>query len=146
MKTRTATARDAEKVIELVNCLLEELGARPIPYESAVPAFQSVAANEGAGSVIVAEEDSQVVGVCTLSFQTAMRTAGRYAVIQEMYVVPEHRSRSVGAQLVEHALAVARAHGCRVVELGTPPNGLRQEEFYRREGFEQVGMRFRMRI
>jgi GNAT superfamily N-acetyltransferase len=95
------------------------------------------------GAVIVAEQDDELVGVCTLTFQPSIRTLGNYATIQEMYVAPMVRSAKIGAELIESAKTIAADSGCPMVELSTPPNGERAEIFYRNVGFTQVVVRMR---
>jgi GNAT superfamily N-acetyltransferase len=85
------------------------------------------------------------VGVCTLTYQATLRTRGTYAIIQEMFVAPAHRSAGLGSQIVQRALQEAQAHGCGIVELGTPPDGDRQVEFYGRLGFTVLSHRMRWR-
>ena len=145
MKIDVATANDADLVVQLVNCLIEELGGGSLNRDLAASACLKIISDPGSGLILIAREDGQAIGVCTLSFQDAIRTLGRYAIIQEMYVVPTFRSQAIGARLIERAVAKARAHGCSIVELGTPPDGQRQEQFYRKVGFSPVGLRFRMR-
>ncbi|MBC8452915.1 MAG: GNAT family N-acetyltransferase, partial [Chloroflexi bacterium] len=78
--------------------------------------------------------------------QPSIRTLGKYAIIQEMYVAPEFRSDKVGAKLIEAANSFAREAECPIVELSTPPNGERAENFYREVGFGQVGVRMRYKF
>ncbi len=81
-----------------------------------------------------------------MSLAQAIRSSGPYAIIQEMYVVPELRRQGIGAELVEEAISQTRLLGCSMVELGTPLNGQRQERFYERLGFQIVGSRLRKRL
>lgn len=143
MITRLANPSDLEPVLCLVNRLLEELGGKALTVQATSATFSRLVEEEDAGSVVVGEEDGRIVAVCTMSFQDAIRTAGTYAIVQEMYVVPEFRSVGLGARLMEYALSEAHKHGCSVVELGTPANGVRQEQFYQRLGFQAVGLRLR---
>ena len=83
--------------------------------------------------------------VCTVSFAHAMRSLGRYAIIQEMYVVPELRGSGIGKEMLAAALAAATERGAAFVELGTPLHGTRQVQFYERSGFTSVGERLRWR-
>lgn len=143
MNIRCATSGDAEQVLSLVNRLLEELGGTPLPAKATNATFDRLVEDNGVGLILVGEEAGRLAAVCTMSFQDAIRTAGRYAIVQEMYVVPELRSSGHGALLMEGALLEAQKRGCTVVELGTPLNGVRQEQFYERIGFRPVGLRFR---
>ena len=85
------------------------------------------------------------VAVCTVSFVDALRSVGRYGIIQEMYVEPDRRSGGAGMAVLQFALEHAVARGCRMVELGTPYHGERQIRFYQRSGFTEVGARLRWR-
>jgi len=60
-----------------------------------------------------------------------------------MYVAPEFRRAKLGEQLIDNAKTVAEGAGCSIVELSTPPDGERAQNFYRNVGFTQVGVRMR---
>ena len=143
LNVRLATPADRDEVLRLVNGLLVELGGTPRPSEAASPVFDSLIAGGDAGFIVIAEGEGAAKAVCTASFLQAIRTVGRYAVLQEMYVEPESRSSGLGRAVIDFALAHAAANGCQVVELGTPYNGQRQIEFYERAGFVNAGARLR---
>lgn len=138
-----AAAEDGQGVVELVNALLQELGGAPVSLADGYPAVQKLVSEPEAGFVLVARDAGALVGACTVSFQHAVRTRGRYAIAQEMYVRPERRGQGLGTGLLEAAITEARRAGCSTIELATPPAGERQEKFYRRLGFAPVGPRLR---
>ena len=142
---RLATSADREVAIDLARRLLTELGGTPAPAEAMAPVFKSFADDGPAGFVVLGENGGQFVAVCTVSFVDALRTAGRYAIIQEMYVDPGVRSSGVGMEVLRFALDHAISRGCAMVELGTPFHGDRQIQFYQRAGFTNVGARLRWR-
>ncbi len=142
---RLATARDRDAAIDLVRLLLTELGGTPAAAEAMAPVFSRFADDGPAGFVVLAEDDGRFVAVCTVSFVEALRSVGRYAIIQEMYVDPSVRSSGVGMEVLRFALDHAIARGCAMVELGTPYHGERQIQFYQRAGFTNVGARLRWR-
>ena len=109
------------------------------------PAYARFADDGPSGFVALAEDGDQFTAVCTVSFVDALRSVGRYAIIQEMYVVPGVRSSGVGLELLQFALDHAISRGCAMVELGTPYHGDRQIRFYQRAGFTEVGARLRWR-
>jgi GNAT superfamily N-acetyltransferase len=53
-----------------------------------------------------------VLAVCTVSFLQALRSRGRYAIIQEMYVEPDERSTGMGKTVLEFVLDHAASAGC----------------------------------
>lgn len=142
---RLATARDRDAALDLVRRLLTELGGTPAPAEAMAPVFARFADDGPSGFVALAEDDGRFVAVCTVSFVDALRSVGRYAIIQEMYVDPSVRSSGVGMDVLRFALDHAVAQGCAMVELGTPYHGERQIQFYQRAGFTEVGARLRWR-
>lgn len=107
--------------------------------------FDALVGDGEAGFVVLGESDQRPIAVCAVSYLQAMRTRGRYAIIQEMYVEPDARSTGVGMGVLNFALEYAVAGGCDTVELGTPYHGERQIQFYRRAGFTEVGARLRWR-
>ena len=125
--------------------LLVELGGTPAPAEAMAPVFESFTDDGPAGFVVLGENEGRSVAVCTVSFVDALRSVGRYAIIQEMYVDPGVRSSGVGMEVLQFALDHAISRGCAMVELGTPFHGDRQIQFYQRAGFTNVGARLRWR-
>jgi len=107
--------------------------------------FDALVGDADAGFVALGESHRRAVAVCTVSYLQAMRTRGKYAIIQEMFVESEYRSTGVGMEVLKFALGYAVANGCETVELGTPYHGDRQIQFYRRAGFSEVGARLRWR-
>lgn len=143
LNVRLAVPSDRDEAIRLARGLLIELGGNPAPPDALSGVFDGLTAGGDAGFIVIAEEDGKAVAVCTASFATALRTAGRYVILQEMYVEPESRGSGVGRAVIDFALEHATACGCRVVELGAPRSGQRQIEFYQRAGFENIGARLR---
>ena len=142
---RVASRADRNIVVDLVSRLLTELGGTPLAAEVMGPVFEQFADGGDAGFVAVGESDGLAVAVCTISYLQSLRTGGKYAIIQEMFVAPESRSTGVGMEVLRFALDHAVANGCRTVELGAPYHGDRQIQFYRRAGFTEVGARLRWR-
>lgn len=144
MKFRRASAADCPQIVDLVNALISELGGKALDVGTATAASERLTANPEMGVVVVAvDTGGAVAGICGLSYQAAIRTIGRYAIVQEMYVVPGQRGRGVGAEMLRRAMGIASRSGCKVVELGTPPESHRQERFYESEGFDTIGLRMR---
>jgi ribosomal protein S18 acetylase RimI-like enzyme len=146
MRLAIATEPDAPVVASMVNLLIEELGGVQLPTVEAQAAAAHLLRDRDAGFAVLAWEGTKPVGACTVSIQHAVRTLGRYGIIQEIYVTPESRSLGVGAELIALAQSEAEAQGCRTIELGTPPHGDRQIAFYQRAGFTPVGMRLRSKL
>lgn len=145
LNVRLATPGDRDEVLRLARSLLIELGGSPAPAEELGWLFDELVAGNGTGFAVIAQQDGRAVAVCTASFQLAIRTAGKYCILQEMYVEPDSRSSGVGRAVIDFALRHAVDNGCQVVELGTPRTGDRQIRFYESAGFDNIGARMRWR-
>ena len=143
MKIRLAEEADAGEVVRLVSALLVELGGKSLEPQGAAAVCHALVSRPELGFAILAESPQGGRAVCTVSFVHALRSSGRYAIVQEMYVAPELRGSGIGKRVLDTAIARARDAGCPFIELGTPLHGTRQIEFYRRSGFVSVGERLR---
>jgi GNAT superfamily N-acetyltransferase len=139
---------DAAQVAAAVTALLRELRGDP---GHAVRGIERAAADlisdSRAGGVLVAREasDRRVVGVLAYSLQPALRLAGTYCAIQELWVEPAFRSGGVGARLIDDLARRCADRGIERVEVCLPspafPDYPRTLGFYQRRGFRALGPR-----
>jgi ribosomal protein S18 acetylase RimI-like enzyme len=101
------------------------------------PDLQLVVAEDGSGAVVGCLQLCIMPG---LSSQGASR-----ALIEDVRVASHSRSRGIGEQLVQWAMAEAQARGCNLVELLTHHTRVDAQRFYKRLGFSpsHVGMTLR---
>jgi ribosomal protein S18 acetylase RimI-like enzyme len=99
--------------------------------------IQLVVAEEGKGTVVGCLQLCILPG---LSSQGASR-----GLIEDVRVAAHCRSRGIGEQLVQWAVAEARTRGCKLVELFTHSSRVDAQRFYKRLGFQpsHVGMTLR---
>lgn len=147
---RAAAAEDVPAAAEAVGELLDELGGkRPSPAELEEEA-RALVEDPGLGALLVAEVGGELVGVLAASYVRAMHVPGRYAVIQDLWVHPSWRSRTIGADLLAAIAVLAREQGLPRIEVGLPQEtfaGIRATEaFYLGNGFASLGIRMRRRL
>lgn len=132
----------------ICRCLVElqefERGIEPRlrPGESMAAAYwqriqeRCAAAN---GRAFVAVQDGVVVGfVAVLAeepFEELDDPPGTYGVITDVVVLPSHRGRGIGRELLEHAEAFARAAGARELRIGVLSANSGARRLYRQSGF-----------
>jgi ribosomal protein S18 acetylase RimI-like enzyme len=99
--------------------------------------IQLVVAEDGGGAVVGCLQLCILPG---LSSQGASR-----GLIEDVRVATHCRSRGIGEQMVQWAIAEARAKGCKLVELFTHRTRVDAQRFYARLGFQpsHVGMTLR---
>jgi GNAT superfamily N-acetyltransferase len=137
--TRAATPADEATALRLLSQLLE----RDITRDSARAwAFQRMLDNER-GAVLVAEDETGILGVISFSVNLAIRFDTAYAQIEELVVDEAARGKQVGATLVRAAIEEARRRGCD--EMGLYPFE-HTRAFYEKLGFEYVGVELRQRL
>jgi ribosomal protein S18 acetylase RimI-like enzyme len=105
-------------------------------------AFDAVESNATV-QLVVAEQGGAVVGCLQLCILPGLSSQGASrALIEDVRVASSRRSRGIGQQLVEWALAEAQARECKLIELFTHNTRVDAQRFYKRLGFQpsHVGM------
>lgn len=138
---------DVEAVAVAVRELLLELDSTPPALSAMQAVVRTLIASPWAGAVLVARAGEGLVGVLAASWQTAIHVPGPYALIQELWVHPAWRGRSVGRELLDALLELAREKRLERVEVGLPREGFggftATEAFYLANGFAPNGPRMR---
>jgi ribosomal protein S18 acetylase RimI-like enzyme len=96
--------------------------------------------------LVVAEQGGHVVGCLQLCILPGLSSQGASrGLIEDVRVASDRRSGGIGEQLVQWAVAEARARGCKLVELLTHHTRVDAQRFYERLGFARshVGMTIR---
>ncbi len=96
--------------------------------------------------LVVAQAGDGVVGCLQLCMLPGLSSqGGTRALIEDVRVASHCRSRGIGEQLVQWAIAEAKANGCGLVELLTHQSRVDAQRFYARLGFQSshVGMTLR---
>jgi ribosomal protein S18 acetylase RimI-like enzyme len=117
----------------------------PLP-PSYFQAFERVERDPNIHLVVAEGEGGEVVGCLQLCILPGLSSRGASrALIEDVRVASLHRSRGIGEQLVQWAVAEARGKGCRLVELLTHNTRVDAQRFYKRLGFQasHVGMTIR---
>lgn len=93
-------------------------------------------------------EDGTGVGVVTVAEAFAFYAHGWYGIINEMYVVPEHRGTGVGTLLLDAVKHLARESRWRRIDVTAPesPRWVRTRRFYEREGFAFTGPKLKFLV
>jgi PhnO protein len=128
---RRAGEDDAESVHHLIGRLEE---SEQFPYE---PFLQTYLKNLRDPDIIylVAEDEGDVIAFGSLAFSAPLHHTAPVAEIIELIVDDRSRGRSVGAQLVNAMMLLARDRGCCCLEVASNRVRKRAHHFYARHGF-----------
>ena len=143
-----AQPEDADSVATLVGELLHEIMAVVkdkvfnFHHEDTVARARSWM-KDGLYRVLLAREGGEPLGFLALYESYALYAEGAYGTIPEFYVRPAHRSKGVGAALLEEARRLGQSRGWRRLEVTTPPLPQfdRTLAFYQQQGFSIAGGR-----
>jgi ribosomal protein S18 acetylase RimI-like enzyme len=117
----------------------------PLP-PSYFRAFEAVDRDPNIQLVVAENSDGAVVGCLQLCILPGLSSQGASrALIEDVRVASHWRSRGIGEQMVQWAVAEARTKGCKLVELLTHNTRVDAQRFYARLGFQasHVGMTLR---
>jgi ribosomal protein S18 acetylase RimI-like enzyme len=106
-------------------------------------AFETLDRDPNIQLVVAEEQGGAVIGCLQLCVLPGLSSQGASrGLIEDVRVASDRRSRGVGEQLVQWAVAEARARGCKLVELLTHSSRVDAQRFYARLGFKasHVGM------
>jgi ribosomal protein S18 acetylase RimI-like enzyme len=115
----------------------------PEPYFAA---FETVQRSPSLTLVVAEDGTGRVVGCLQLAVLPGLSSQGASrGLLEDVRVAADCRSRGIGEQLVQWAVAEARAKGCNLVELLTHQSRVDAQRFYTRLGFaaSHVGMTIR---
>ncbi|MYN14215.1 GNAT family N-acetyltransferase [Pusillimonas sp. TS35] len=133
---RPATHNDLPAISALLSD--DELGAKRdgIQHLSAyAEALTEIQAQRG-NSIILAVQDTEVVGMLQLVLIPGLSRGGMLrAQIESVRVSGKHRGQNIGQALFEHAINLARAARCGLVQLSTDKQRSDALRFYERLGF-----------
>jgi ribosomal protein S18 acetylase RimI-like enzyme len=125
--------------------LVAEMGAHrsPLPdrMEAVERAYQELIKRDSDAS-LVAEEEGNIVGLCTVEVRATLRNEALEAWIPELVVSEPSRGRGIGRALLETGIERARELGARQAVLESGAQRATALALYRSLGFEPAGSVF----
>lgn len=143
---RKATLQDEAGIFDLLRQLLSGPTPTENPIDRPISAdtFREIVSNDEKGSILVAEQDDDIVGVITLSYPVAIRCGGIYSCIEEFIVSERIRGKGVGGQLLEAAIDQATSKDCREIQVNRPSE--MSYPLYLQHGWKDLGKHLNMRL
>ncbi|MGJ8685899.1 MAG: GNAT family N-acetyltransferase [Spongiibacteraceae bacterium] len=83
-----------------------------------------------AGCQFLARESGDVVGFATIYFTFTSSITAKVAVLNDLYVSPDHRGEGTGRQLLEHCREYAAASGAARLQWVTAPDNEPAQRLY----------------
>jgi GNAT superfamily N-acetyltransferase len=102
------------------------------------------------GMIILAINDdtNKIIGFISCIESSAIYARGNFGVINELYILPEFRSRKIGQRLIDFIIEIAQKNNWSRLELDTPEVEKSEKtiRFYKKEGFVPIGYRMKKTI
>ena len=137
---RLAKLEDQQQCSELLNVLAKATSDSHEIFDSET--FEYLISNER-GSLVVAEESGNVLGMASISFNLALRYNGEYCQLEELVVDQDARGKNVGGLLIEETIRLAKIRGCKEFGLYILESTKHNQTFYEKYGFIKVGEEMR---
>lgn len=134
VRIRAAAPGEEGALLPLFEWLFAPPGKRPALWdeERARAALAATIAGERS-DLLVAEEDGEPVGICTVYLDLNSVRYGQRAWIEDLAVHPDRRSRGIGKALLDAAKEWGRERGATHIELDSGDARLDAHRFYERE-------------
>ena len=137
---RLAKSEDQNRCLELLDVLAKVTSDPHEIFDSET--FKNLISNER-GSLVVAEENGDVLGMASISFNIALRYNGEYCQLEELVVDQDVRGKNVGGLLIEETIKLAKKRGCKEYGLYILESTKHNQGFYEKYGFVKVGEEMR---
>jgi ribosomal protein S18 acetylase RimI-like enzyme len=135
---REATESDLPAIVALLND--DQFGQARNPVFDAASdryrgAFNDIAADPN-NSIQVAGQSGRIIGCYQLTFIRGLSyTGGLRALIESVRIASDKRGQGLGDAMMRHAIGLARARGCTLVQLTTDVRRAHTRRFYEKLGF-----------
>ena len=142
---RLAKSEDQNRCLELLDVLAKATSDPHEIFDSETfdsETFKNLISNER-GSLVVAEENGDVLGMASISFNLALRYNGEYCQLEELVVDQDARGKNVGGLLIEETIKLAKKRGCKEYGLYILESTKHNQGFYEKYGFVKVGEEMR---
>ncbi len=143
VEVRSAIAADEAACLDLV-LQLKSMGEENAEPEPGWGDMYRQLVEGDRGAIHLAEEDGQILGAVTTSYNLAIRYGTEYCQLEELIVSQAARGKSVGRLLLDAAIDAARARGCTEMGLYLLSHTEHNRPFYEKFGFEVIGTEMRM--
>lgn len=131
---RNASPDDLDRLLPAMQAfyVLEHLRWDEVRQRAAVASLIDSRRN---GRLLVLEQDGELAGYAVVGFCFSLEFDGRYALLDELYVLPAFQGLGLGKQLMQQAEQLALAEGCRALRLEVNDDNPHARGIYERAGY-----------
>jgi len=131
---RPARPKDLESLVTMVRSHVRDYYGKPEPPADRVRILLGTLLFEKEGVVVVAEQDSDIIGFAILYFTYSTEQADKIAVLNDIHVADEFRRTGAGAAMFESCRSYARSHGFAYLTWEVTKDNSDAQKFFERMG------------
>ena len=135
LRFEAAGVKDLPQLVELLRHLFEQEAEFTPDAAKQETALKMILADPRLGKLFVARDGRQVVAMASLLYTVSTAEGGKAALFEDLVVRPDYRKQGIGARLLEHVIAQARAEGLLRLTLLTDMQNESAQVLYRKLGF-----------
>ncbi len=143
MVTKEIRIANTGDLPELVG-LLNELFTQDIEFEPDYAVqergLQKIIGNHEVGDILVLVIDGKIIGMVSLLYSISTALGGRVAILEDMIISKDYRSRGLGKELLGKAIVFSKQQNCLRLTLLTDFDNDVAIKFYKGFGFSKSAM------
>lgn len=122
--------KNIDEVLPLIRAYLEFYKVADISDVRNRKFFSQFGTSNPAGCQFVFRESGVVVGFATIYFSFTSSITAKVAVLNDLYTSPDHRSKGIARQLIEHCRNYAASNGSARLQWVTAPDNEPAQKLY----------------
>ena len=133
---RKISENDREIFLELVREFYHsDAVVHPVPEQNHINTWNELMRSEDYAQCFILEYEEKTAGYALLSKTFSQESGGMVIWIEELYVLPEYRSKGLGKEFFDYIFSLENISRVR---LEVEPDNERAIKLYRNMGFEQL--------
>jgi len=128
------TEKNFEEVLPLIRAYQEFYCVEHISEDKNRHHFSRFLNDNSRGVLFLIRDSEKAVGFTTLYFGFSSTRAEEVGILNDLYILPEHRNKAYGKKLIQHAMAAVKLRGINRIQWLTAKNNSLAQKLY--EGFD----------
>lgn len=124
------SSRSIDELLPLIRKYMEFYKITDISDEKNKRFFSQFGESNPAGCQFLLREAGEVVGFATVYFTFTSSITAKVAVLNDLYVSPDHRTAGIGRRLLEHCREYAAANGAARLQWVTASDNQPAQRLY----------------
>ncbi|MBC7861510.1 MAG: GNAT family N-acetyltransferase [Bacteroidia bacterium] len=149
LNLQKANIKFSSEIISLLEDLYTELGeeAESIKFLNK-KLIEEILASGKTEIYFIQIAEKKNIGIVTLTETQAIYAGGKYGCLDEMFVLPEHRSANIGEKVIKMIKHIAKEKNWKRVDVTAPSESKwnRTVSFYEKCGFVFTGPKLKFKI